>query len=129
MKALLVVILTTILLPISAYAEKYTCANLDYSATAEISEYYAGVILFRHLKRFQIEGETIYKGLIGKLDKGEPFMVNNVIVDMFSAGMTLEDSDGQRYELYCGAPENYDPESTEHAEFVGGWNYIFNFQD
>jgi len=108
----------------STFAERVTCANLDYSATAEISENYIGMVLLRRLHKVKVNDNVVYRNVFGKIDKSESFESNGYVIDMFSGGLTVH-GNSNILKLVCGAPEYYIPNSNEHDEFVEYWYYIF----
>jgi|GEM_PF-4185857 len=124
MKHLIIIAIFSSLFSVQSFAKSITCANLDYSAKAEVSELYAGVILLRRLHKVELKSETIFKSYLGKVDKSESFEKNGYKFDLFSGGLTVKD--GQNlYELACGAPFDYAPDSLEHQDHIENWNYLF----
>ena len=124
MKVLFKLLIVGILFPASTFAKSKTCANLDYSAKAKITERYIDVILLRRLHRVEIEGETVFWSWWGKADDSNPFEEGGYTIEMFSGGILIS-NDTVQYKLACRAPKEYSPGSKEHEKHIENWKYLF----
>lgn len=91
-KLMLLGLALTVTVP-SAFAETRYCADETQQVQATISEnYIGGKILIRRLHKISVNGETIYRSFLGKMDNGsdEPIeLSSDLAVYMYSGGINV----------------------------------------